>query len=159
MKIFVILIISFIILIQKGWSLPVCNLKTALQNLPPRIFAEQTIDGPDQPVLLTRFFHNKAVIFTQEFTRCYFYSLDPNFIYKSVGFIGIVAWLNFVYQIASSKKIFLLIFFLVIPILPFIYLSSDYVAYSHKVFAIIGLTFLLKDYQNLNGLRSNQQDE
>lgn len=142
MKKYVILIIlSALILAQKpSPDLPVCNLTTAKQAIPPRIFAEQTIDGIGQPIILTRFLHNKFGIFGSEFTRCYFYSLDPNFIYHSVS-IGITSWLYFIYFSTTRKLIFPGFVFLIIPALPFFGIPLIIVSYAHKIFAIIGIIF------------------
>lgn len=139
----VIFIIIFVVLIslKTGGELPICNFKTATQALAPRIFAEQTVDGHDQPVLVTRFLHNKVGIFANEFSRCYFNVLDPNFVYHSVGLIGIIFWLYFSYQIIVKKRWLMLSMFLVVPVLPFLRFPPQIVVYWHKLFAIIGLVF------------------
>lgn len=134
---------SFLIVTAKGSSdLPICNFQTAKQAIPPRIFAEQTIDGPDQPIIITRFIHNKVGIFGSEFTKCYFFSLDPNFIYHTTG-IGIIFFLYFMYTVLVKKRYILFIIFLIIPALPFFRLPIILISYVYKLFAIIGLAFLL----------------
>ena len=140
--IFFILISVVIITTNGNWELPICNIQTAKQAIAPRIFAEQTVDGRDQPIIFTRFIHNKFGIFGSEFTRCYFFSLDPNFIYHSTG-IGVIFWLYFLYMILTKKLYIPLAVFLIVPALPFFNLPVVIVAYSHKIFAIIGLLFLL----------------
>ena len=120
----------------------ICNIHTALQAIPPRLFAEQTIDGSAQSVIFTRFIHNKLGIFGSEFTRCYFYSLDPNFIYHSVG-IGIISWVYFAYIILIKKQYLPLGIFLTVPAFPFFTLPIIIVSYTYKIFAIIGLLLLL----------------
>ncbi len=129
------------IISKSGWDLPKCNLTTATQALPPRIFFEQTIDGP-QPVLLTRFLHNKIGIFLSESGRCYLNVIDPIFVFDSVGILGLIAWLYFVYRITLNKQWFLIFLFLGMPLFPFFNLLATAIAYGHKIFAIIGLTFL-----------------
>lgn len=142
-KIIILAIITSAILATKGnLDLPICNFTTAKQAIAPRIFAEQTIDGSSQPIVMTRFLHNKFGILGSEFTRCYFYSFDPNFIYHSTG-IGIIFWLYFFYASAIKKLIIPLSFFLIIPALPFFGLPIVIVSYTHKIFAIIGLAFYL----------------
>lgn len=143
MKIILFVVFSLFIIVQKGWELPTCNFTTTLQALPPRLFAQITIDGSNQHVLVTRFFHNKVGVFLQEASHCYLDGLDPNFIFKSVGPIGIISWLTFVYRISIDKKIHFIFAFLSILILPFFNFPPSIVAYSHKIFAIIGLIFLL----------------
>ncbi len=144
MKIFLLIIFSAVIILAKAdANLPICNLDTAKQAIPPRIFAEQTIDGKDQNILFTRFIHNKIGIYASEFGRCYFDVFDLNFIYHTVGIIGIVTWLYFVYQIIQKKFYFLIFVLLVLPLLPFLKFSSLPILFAYKIFAIIGLTFLL----------------
>ncbi|MDP2633021.1 MAG: hypothetical protein Q8P25_04870, partial [Candidatus Curtissbacteria bacterium] len=142
-KILLLIAISAVILTTHGnLDLPICNFTTAKQAIAPRIFAEQTIDGNKQPILQTRFLHNKFGILGSEFTRCYFFSFDPNFIYYSTG-IGIVFWVYFFYVSATKKLYIPLSFFLIIPALPFFGFPIVIVSYAHKIFAIIGLAFFL----------------
>lgn len=144
MKIFLLIIFSITIILAKAnTGLPVCNLDTAKQAIPPRIFAEQTIDGRDQSVLLTRFLHNKIGIYASEFNRCYFGVFDLNFIYHTVGIVGIITWLYFVYQIIQKKFYFLLFILLALPLLPFLKFSLLPIFAAYKLFAIIGLAFLV----------------
>lgn len=146
MKKFLILAVFFfyIISLKNDFSLPICNLATAKQAIPPRIFAEQTIDGPQQPPLVTRFLHNKLGIFASEFSRCYFNALDPNFIHRSVGIPGLFFWTYFIYQIAIKKLWPGIFVFLILPVLPFFNLPLMIIVYINKIFAIIGLSFLIK---------------
>lgn len=141
-KYIVLLIISVLIFnLKTTWDPTPCNIKTAKQAIAPRIFAEQTIDGKNQPIIFTRFVHNKIGVFLSEFARCYFLALDPNFIQKTTG-IGIIFWLYFVYFILIQKLYIALLIFLSIPLLPFFQLPLVIVSYAHKIFAIIGLIFL-----------------
>lgn len=146
MKKFLILAVFFfyIISLKNDFSLPICNLATAKQAIAPRIFTEQTIDGPGQPPLVTRFLHNKLGIFASEFGRCYFNALDPNFIYRSVGIAGLFFWTYFIYQIAIKKLWPGIFAFLILPLLPFFSLPVIITVYINKIFAIIGLSFLIK---------------
>lgn len=121
-----------------------CDITTAKLALPVRIFAETTIDGRDQPVLITRFFHNKVTILGNELARCYFNFFDPNAISASVSLPGLVAWLYFAYRFALlTPKYPPLLTLLLIPVLP-ILVTFPQVAYFHKVFAIIGLVLWAK---------------
>jgi len=145
MRIILFSILSLIILLKSGWQVPICNLATARNALAPRIFAEQTIDGPGQLVLITRIFHNKIGILLSEFGKCYFNLLDPNFIYGSTGILGIVPWFYFAYQIFKRKIFLPIVIFILAPIAPFFYFPVSLIAYIHKVFAIIGVViFALK---------------
>lgn len=143
MRIILILIFSAIILVQANTRLPICNLDTAKQAIPPRIFAEQTIDGKDQNILLTRFLHNKIGIYASEFSRCYANVFDPNFIYHTVGAIGLVTWVYFVYAVAKRRLYPIIAILAVLPILPFLKFSPLPILLTYKLFAIIGLAFLL----------------
>lgn len=144
MKIFFLIIFSVLIVLAKtNDSLPICNLDTAKQAIPPRIFVEQTIDGKTQNIPYTRFLHNKIGIYASEFSRCYFSIFDPNFIYHTVGIVGIITWLYFVYQIIQRRLYPLLFILLVLPLLPFLRFSLLPILFAYKLFAIIGLAFLL----------------
>ena len=140
----IFILISLVILFKTGWQLPLCNFKTAKQALVPRIFAETTIDGPNQPVLLTRFLHNKLGIFINESARCYFNVLDLNFVESSTTLIGLLFWLYFIYQITIRKYWVLIVVFLITPIVSYLTVLSALAAIVHKIFAIIGLAWYLK---------------
>lgn len=145
MKLLISLLIGIWILTLKLPQLPVCNYQTANQAIPPRIFFEQTIDGKDQPILLTRFLHNKLGVYGSEFGKCYFNFFDPDLIYKSSGLFGLFFWIYLMYRLARNNKWNYLSIVLVLPILPFLNIFSSGIAYFHKIFAIIGLTlFVLK---------------
>lgn len=121
-----------------------CDIITAKIALPVRIFAETTIDGPDQPPPVTRFFHNKVTILGSELARCYFNFFDPNFIAQSASLPGLIPWLYFAYRVAIYIPRYPIIWLLfVIPTLPILSPSLQ-VAYFHKVFAIIGLVLWAK---------------
>ena len=137
-------IFSTIILLKTGWDLPDCNFKSAQNAVKPLIFAETTIDGKDQPVLITRFLHNKIGIFTHETSRCYFNVLDFNFVKDSTTLLGLFFWLYFIYQIIIRKLWLLGAAFLLIPMVPFLDFSSTLTATSHKVFAIMGLAWFAR---------------
>ena len=146
MKKFFLIGVFLLYIISSGsdYLLPTCNLATAKQAIAPRIFAEQTIDGSRQPPLVTRFLHNKLGIFASEFGRCYFNALDPNFIYRSVGTLGLFFWTYFVYQIAIKNLWPGALVFLILPLLPFFSLPVIITVYINKIFAIIGLAFLIQ---------------
>lgn len=146
MKKFFLIGVFLLYIISTGndYLMPSCNVSTAKQAIAPRIFAEQTIDGPRQPPLVTRFLHNKLGIFASEFGRCYFNALDPNFIYKSVGILGLFFWTYFIYQIAIKKLWPGILVFLTLPLLPFFSLPIIITVYVNKIFAIIGLIILIK---------------
>lgn len=143
---YVIVILFAIFLLSKAFSpLPICNSMTAKQALPPRIFAETTIDGRDQSIIITRFLHNKVGILLSEFGRCYLNVFDPNFIVSTVGFVGLLMWLYFVFKILEEKRLWVIVLVLIVPIIPFISLPTQIAAYFYKIFAMIGLLFFLKN--------------
>lgn len=121
-----------------------CDIITAKLALPVRIFAETTIDGPNQPPLVTRFFHNKVTILGNELARCYFNFFDPNFIAQSASLPGLLPWLYFAYRLAAIiPKYPPVAAILLIPVVPILGQFAQ-VAYFHKVFAIIGLVLWAK---------------
>lgn len=126
-------------------NLAICNLQTINQAIPPRIFAEQTIDGPTQAVLLTRFLHNKVGIFLNEMTRCYFNLLDPNFIVQITGILGLVLILVAIYRLIKIKQ-FLLLTFFIYPLLS-IFTNSGFLTLTKFIlwtFAVAGAIILMK---------------
>lgn len=141
MKLLLAILISVLIISSK--SLPStdrCDLETARNALPVRIFAETTIDGRDQQPVITRFFHNKVTILVNELGKCYFNFFDLNFVANSTALVGLLPWLYFFYK--SSSRLFLLIPLLAVPVLPIFSQMPVPVAYIHKIFAIIGLVYL-----------------
>ena len=141
-KVAILLLLSILIITRTEMNLPICNIQTAKQAIPPRIFAEQTIDGSDQPIAFTRFIHNKYGILGSEFSRCYFNALDPNFIYHTLS-IGLLPYLFFIYTALEKKLLLPSIVFLIFPSLPIFNIPTIIVSYAYKIFAIIGLAILL----------------
>lgn len=144
MKIFLIIITALIIIVtSSGESYLQCNLFTAKQAIPPKIFAETTIDGKDQPPLVTRYFHNKWGIFMSEFSMCYLNIFDPVFLYKNIGILGLISLLLLVYKSVIKKRYYLIIALALVPILPFFNVSLLLTIIILKLFAIIGIVFWL----------------
>ncbi|MBI2599052.1 hypothetical protein HYW40_02445 [Candidatus Curtissbacteria bacterium] len=143
MKILILLISTLVVFIQRIPSLPICNLQTAKQAIPPRIFAEQTIDGSSQAIFLTRFLHNKAGILASELGRCYANVLDPNFLSQALTPLGLIFILYFIYQILAERKIIFAIIFAAVPLAAILNVPTAPIVIIYKLFAIIGLTFLL----------------
>lgn len=144
MKTLLIIISAAVILTAKAPALPPCNTDTAKQALPPRIFAEQTIDGIGQNIFVTRFFHNKLGILSSELSRCYFNVLDFNFLINALSPIGLIGYLSFVYHILVNKKYHFITIFILLPIIPFLKLPFAISLLVCKIFAIIGLSFLIR---------------
>lgn len=137
-----LIIFSFLIVSSRGWDLPTCNLTTIKDALPARIFAEQTIDGSSQLIIVTRIFHNKLTIFTSEAARCYFNSFDLNFLYQSTSPIGLIALIYLASKTASGAFRLLMLLFLIVPIMPFLDIPKELIVYCFKIFAIIALVSL-----------------
>lgn len=142
MKYLIAVLISILIVSKNFPSSDRCDLGIARNALPPRIFAETTIDGSDQPPVVTRFFHNKATILLNELARCYFNFFDLNFVANSTALVGLLPWLYFFYK--SSSRPFIMIPFLAFPLLPIFSEILVPIAYIHKIFAIIGLVYFVK---------------
>lgn len=150
-KILVLVFAAIIIAKSPTQELPICNLQIVKLAFTPIIFEQTTIDGLAQPVLLTRFLHNKVGIYSSEIARCYLAALDPNFINNSTSIVGLLSLLFFLYKAASkiySQKSFayapLLAIFLISPLLPFFSAPTTVLIITYKIFAIIGLLFWLK---------------
>ena len=143
MKYFLILIIGFFILISKPQYLPTCNLTTALQDIPPRLFQMTTADGPTQNPLITRFFHNKLGILLSGSAKCYFNFFDFNIIAQNVIYFGFFGWVYTAYGIFVSKKWIPIAVFLLLPLAPFLTHFSN-IIYLHKIFAIIGFVLIAR---------------
>lgn len=126
-----------------------CSLATIKQAMPVRIFNEQTIDGPSQPIFLTRFLHNKIGIFLSEFGKCYFNILDPNYIDDRVGILGLFFISSALYRLAVSQKLKLLIaLFLLIPFLSIFKLANflEITTFLLWTFAALGAIILVKSH-------------
>ena len=143
MKILLFVLLSAVIILKiSPTPLPICNIATVKQALPPVIFYETTIDGSNQPVLVTRFLHNKIGIYGSETTKCYFNALDFIFINNSTSIVGLLGILLFTYKSAIKKYYWLLVIFLFLPLLPFFTNSDKILILAYKIFAIIGLAFV-----------------
>jgi len=125
-------------------KLPTCNLTTVKLAFAPQIFAQTTIDGREQNVLVTRFFHNKLGIYGQELSKCYFNALDLNFLTANLSLIGLLTFLTMIYKSALFNYWYLLLMILAIPVLPILGWPLLLLIAADKIFAIMGLVFLLK---------------
>lgn len=144
MKILLFTLLSLLVTLKApGDPLPLCNIATVKQALPPVIFFETTIDGLNQPVLVTRFLHNKLGIYGSESTKCYFNALDFIFINNSIGIVGLIGLLIFAYKSAIKKYYWLLVIFSLMPLLPFFTNSDKILILAYKIFAIIGLGLMM----------------
>lgn len=142
MKILLLVLLSVVIIFKTpGNPLPICNIATVKQALPPVIFFETTIDGPKQPIFVTRFLHNKIGIYSSEATKCYFNAFDFIFIDNSISIVGLVGILVFAYKSIIKKYYWLLVLLLFLPFLPFFTNSDRLLILAYKIFAIIGLYF------------------
>lgn len=155
-KIILAIIAALFIITRGNAVLSQCDIQTARQAIPIRIFAEQTIDGKNQPILVTRFLHNKAGIFASEFGHCYFSLLDPNFLNQSLGLVGLLALAYMIYYniynvfFRKGKQSYhfsflLLMLFMIFPALPFFRFPPTIVIFAYKIFAIIGLVQLVRN--------------
>lgn len=141
-----IIVIILIVIILKANIQPTdrCDLETAKNAIPVRIFIETTIDSHIQPVLVTRFFHNKVTILLNELGRCYFNFFDLNLTVAQASIFGLVPWLYFLFKVLTKITRYpLLVTIFIVPAIPLL-VSFPQVAYVHKVFAIIGLVLWLK---------------
>lgn len=143
-KILVLVFAAIIIAKSPTQELPICNLQTVKLAFAPVIFEQTTIDGSAQPVLLTRFLHNKVGIYSSAIARCYLAALDPNFINNSTSIVGLLSLLFFLYKAASKIYYPLLTIFLISPLLSFFNAPTIVLIIIYKIFAIIGLLFWLK---------------
>lgn len=145
MKTIFAILVAILIITKTAPSPDRCDRITAAGAVPVRIFAETTIDGRDQVILVTRFFHNKLGIYTSEFARCYFGNLDLNFIKNSTSIFGLFAIMFFVFRAITRKYYALLAVFLASAILPFLTASTTILIAIYKIFAIIGLLLWLRE--------------
>jgi len=126
-------------------SLLPCSPNFVVNSLPSLIFTNQTVDGQNQSTFITRFFHNKVGIISSQFSQCYFNALDLYYIFSSLTLFGLFTFIYLIYKILTSKRIYLLFPILVLPALPIFGLGTVIMVFMYKIFAIIGLAFLLKN--------------
>ncbi len=141
-----LILTAIFIIAAKPFILPQCNLTTINQAIEVQIFAQQTIDGRNQPVLITRFLHNKAGIYASETAKCYFSVLDLSFLSKNLSLIGLVSFLYLSFLLAKKGNMFYTLMFLLIPILPIFKIPETVVIYTYKGLTSIGvILFALKN--------------
>lgn len=140
---YVLLFLFILYLILKPPAKPQieCDLKSVFQAIPPVVWYEQTIDGIDQPPIVTRFFHNKANIFTSQLFKCYASKLDPLEVFKVIGLLGFMFWLYFVWKIILKKMWLWTSLFLTIPMLLITTNNTQLMHYPYIFFAIVGAAF------------------
>lgn len=140
----IIAVIAFTLyLFLKSYSFIPCNTDTAKQAIPPVLFFEQKIDGPNQPPLITRFFHSKATIGASQVAKCYFNKIDPVYLYESMGIFGLFFWLVFIYKAMEDKNLLLVAVFLALPFVDILKISPIVFIVGSKIFAIYGLCMFL----------------
>ena len=144
MKIIILLLIAITIVFKQAPKSQACDVYAAKRAIPPRIFYEQTIDGNNQPVLITRFLHNKIGIFASEVVKCYFNVIAPNAMYQSAGIFGLILEIYLIYTIIVWKKWYVSAILLVLPFAPFFNIFENLVIYAHKLLALSGLVLLAK---------------
>lgn len=143
MKIILFLIVSFLIIFTPRVDLPICNIDTAYQAIPPRIFAEIAIDDNDQNVIFTRMIHNKTGIFLSEFSRCYFNIFDFNYLYNQLTIFGLAGLLFFIYKALILKRFSIIIIIFLLPLIPFFKQPEIIVVLVLKMFALVGILSFL----------------
>lgn len=143
MKLLILSLAIIFILLQPQARLPDCYLALAKLAIPPRIFAEIAIDDNTQNVIYTRILHNKAGIFLSEFSRCYFNVFDFNYLHKQLSMVGLAGFLYFVYQSLTKKRVELIVFIALLPLILFFKLPLIILAVLLKLTAVIGLTVFL----------------
>ena len=146
MKFLLFLIFSTFIIFKTGWSIEECGIRSAQQAIIPIVWFEQTIDGPGQSPIITRFFHNKIGIFASQMTKCYFDRISPEFIFDSVGIFGLMFIFYLIYNLSTKKRwpiLTIITIFSFLPVLSTNFSTSkffvDFLAYFYKLLAIIGL--------------------
>lgn len=145
MKYFTVLLVSLIVLLSNPSYLPLCNLRTARQDIPPRLFQLTTTDSPSQNPIITRFFHNKPGVFLNGTSKCYLNFFDPVIIAKNTLYFGIFGWLYAVYKMFLTKKWILIAAFFILPLIPYL-IPFPQIIYLHKIFDIIGFGLIAKKF-------------
>lgn len=144
MKTIILLLIAISIIFKQAPKFEVCDVWAAERAVKPRIFFEKAIDGRSQPVIITRFFHNKIGIFTSEVAKCYFNVIAPNAMYQGAGIFGLILELYLIYTIIVWKKWHILAILLVLPFAPFFNIFENLVIDVHKLLALSGLVIFAK---------------
>ena len=124
-----------------------CNIRTVFQAIPPLVWYAQTSEDSSQSPIITRFLHNKATIFTNQFARCYANTLDPVEVYRAIGLLGLIFLSVYIYTIFSRKNWILIIIFLSIPIFTVFIDNPKIIDNYYKIFSFIGFTHFLKKFK------------
>lgn len=108
-----------------------CKLQDIGINVPLKLQEAITSDGGQNPIL-TRFFHNKPLFYTVDFTQCYLKYFHPLFLLSFTGFLGFLIFIYGAYQLLKRWRLFYIKMFLVsfffVPLL--------------SITGIFGLTFV-----------------
>ncbi len=144
MKIIIFLLIAITIIFKQAPKWQACDIYAAERAVTPRIFFEKAIDGRNQPVFITRLFHNKINIFASEVAKCYFKVIEPNAMYASIGIFGLIFEVYLVYVLTLWKKWYILAILLLLPFAPFFNIFENQFVYIHKLLALIGLAIFEK---------------
>lgn len=144
-KTLIILLFLINIIFQKSeWVFDRCDFEIARQALSSVIWYEQTIDGQNQPHVVTRFLHNKAGVYLSQFGKCYFQAIDPYLLYKTVGIAGIFSIFFLTFITIDRKNYLVLTLLFLLPILPFFKFATNFQIVIYKILATIGLYFFFK---------------
>ncbi len=145
-KLLIFLSLGLSIFLNKGsWVYETCNSDIAKLAVPPVIWYEQAIDGSAQSHMITRMLHNKPGIFMNQFGKCYFQNIEPYTLYKTIGFIGMIAVFYLFYKSIDKKNYLLLTLLAVVPILPFFGLPTISQILLYKLISFLGLFLFIKN--------------
>lgn len=100
-----------------------CNRFWIGQDVPHQIWEGQAADGLAN-TFVTRFFHNKLLFYLDNYFRCYFHYLSPDFINAAFSIVGLILFLIGVYFAISKRNKLIIVFILLSPIFPLIELPS-----------------------------------
>ncbi|MBI3558884.1 hypothetical protein HY085_00650 [Candidatus Gottesmanbacteria bacterium] len=126
----------------------VCNYSWILGDVPHQIWEAQTADGSAN-TLLTRFFHNKLAFYLNNFARCYFSYLSPDFLTKAFTLIGLILFIVGLYFAISQRKHLLLILICLAPIFALLDIPS-------VLYVIQSLVILSGAYEIIKFIRSKK---
>ena len=147
MKIFKLIfavVLVFLIFSKRDFVLPDCRRQNASLAIAPRIHYEQSIDGKNQPIEITRFFHNKIGVFGNELANCYFDVLSPVLMFQITGIFGLLSILFLLYFLANNKNYLGLSIIFLIPFLYFLNFYQTLLPFIYKGIAFFGLFKFLK---------------
>lgn len=127
----------------------VCNKTWIFGDVWHQIWEAQTADGLRVPLEVTRLLHNKFFFYANNFSRCYFFYLSPDFVAAAFTIVGLLFFLIGLWYLVIEKKWFVLILLLSAPLLPLFEIPREKIQQGIVLYFIEGAIVVFGVYRLL----------